>query len=173
MLIKASEKDGNYGLRPHSALGGTTKITGIKVNNMISILQIAGYHKKLEIELDSNMTVFDVKNKILKDLFASADIKEVTAKTPKAPIHASKIIITKNQALKPIPDFDNGTTMDELKLKSGDIFNVQMRPDSVSSTVPLFNDEITDINDRTKFIFDQMFNTFAVAEADQMVIGRD
>jgi hypothetical protein len=38
MLIKASEKDGNYGLTPHSALGETKKLTGIKVNNMVSIL---------------------------------------------------------------------------------------------------------------------------------------
>ena len=65
--------------------------------------------------------------------------------------------------------------MTDLKLNNGDIFNVQLRPDSLSSDVPLFNDEITDINDRTRFIFDQMFNQFAVSDpevAEKMIIGR-
>ena len=166
MLIKASEKDGTHGLRPHSSLGDTNKLIGIKVNNMVSSLQIEGYSKKIEIELDGNMTVFDVKNKIMRDLFQSANVKDASIKTPKASIHASKIIITKALALKPIPDFDNGATMAELKIKNGDIFNVQLRPDNLSSNVPLFNDEITDINDRTRFIFEQMFNRFAVHDPD-------
>ena len=52
--------------------------------------------------------------------------------------------------------------MVELKIKNGDIFNVQLRPDNLSSNVPLFNDEIMDINDRiglysSRFIIDSLF----------------
>ena len=85
-----------------------------------------GYIKKLEMDVNSSMTVFDLKNTIMKNLFKTSTIKpeNVTNNTPRAPIHSSKIIITKNSAKVPVPDFENGRTLGDLKFKTGDSINV-------------------------------------------------
>jgi len=38
-LIFSSEKDGTYGLRPHSSIAENKKITGLRINNNIYNLQ--------------------------------------------------------------------------------------------------------------------------------------
>jgi hypothetical protein len=61
-MIRASEKDGTHGLRPHAALGKGSYLGCLQVAN--NITQGEGYRSRIEIGLDSHATVWDLKKRI-------------------------------------------------------------------------------------------------------------
>jgi hypothetical protein len=53
-----------------------------------------------------------------------------------------------------------------MKLRANETITVTPTHVSAASKVPLMNDDGTDINERAKFIFDQMFHTYAIDDPD-------
>jgi hypothetical protein len=120
------------------------------------------------------MTLFDLKNAILKEICAKATLKE--GQSLPDMIHISKTAINTPSSSKLYHDIDNGKTLKEISLKDGNTINIKEKSEKLQSKVPLFNDEMTDINDRAKFIFNKMWDNFCVDDPDcpgRKIMGRD
>lgn len=125
-MIRASEKDGTHGLRPHSALSRGTLLTAIQVSN--SINQSQGFRSRFEIAMDSNATVWELKRRIGEEVMkTSRDEGKTWAIHPKEgeteplkPFHPAYIRLFQMQGAKDIQDLNHGSTLSELNFKNNE-----------------------------------------------------
>lgn len=162
MLIKNSEKDGTRGLRPHSALGQGDWLKEITVNNSYKTGQ--GYRAKFTMSCYSNVTLYEFKSMIAFQLAQRTNADGTI--TMDQPPHPQSISINRYSTTSTLKDIDNGSTLAELKFRSTETLTVSNKSQYAASKVPLLNDEGSDINARACFIFDQMFHTYCVEDAN-------
>ena len=65
MLVYHSERDGTNGLRPHSSLVNSTKLVGLKIVNSVNAWSSTEFKKKVEVDVDSGITLFEFKKIII------------------------------------------------------------------------------------------------------------
>jgi len=162
MLVHHSERDGTNGLRPHSSLINSTKLVGLKIVNSVNAYNHTEFKKKVEVDVDSGLTLFEFKKVIINQLWDTAKPKE--GETLPLKKHCTKLTVSKTG--KVLKDADNGKTLAELQFRAGENFICSLKSDVIVSKVPLFNDEKTDINERAKYIFTTMFKDFAKTDPE-------
>jgi hypothetical protein len=174
-LIYNSEKDGTHNLRPHSSLLEHDKLNQLKVNNMcMNFMKDGVWPKQVKIDCDNSISIFELKKLIIKEIWAQATPKE-GERLPNF-FHVAKAAINRPAQSKLYHDIDNGRTLKDIALKEIETINIKEKSEQLQSKVPLFNDDMTDINERAIFIFDQMFQSFCIDDPDmpgRKIMGRD
>ena len=66
-----------------------------------------------------------------------------------------------------IKDEWNGETLAQCNIRNDEVLTVTNKGQHAVSKFPLLNEEQTDLNDRLKFVFNQMFDTYAKVDEDQ------
>ena len=122
-MIRASEKDGTHGLKPHAALGKGSYLGCLQVSN--NITKGEGYRSRIEIGLDSHATIWDLKKRIGEEVVkTSIDGGETWDFHPlpsldvcSMPVHPASIRLFQMTTSSDLKDAANGTTLSELKFK--------------------------------------------------------
>lgn len=84
------------------------------------------------------------------------------------PPHPCSLKLTRATTLnKTIGDSENGTTLGDLSIKTGELLTVCTKGFNSVSKYPLLNDEKTDLNARAIDIFSQIFNSYAVSDPEK------
>jgi hypothetical protein len=149
MLIHNSEKDGLRGVRPHSCLKPAEKLT---LNIVNSFKNGSQYRGRFQVWVNSNATFFELKKIIAYQLsfYTKPDGNFDREMAP----HPCVLKITRaNNNNQPIRDSENGTTLEDLNIRSGELFTVLPKAYNHTSKYPLLNDEKTDLNARAIDIF--------------------
>ena len=84
------------------------------------------------------------------------------------PPHPCSLKLTRATSMnKAIGDTENGTTLGDLAIKSGELLTVCTKGFNSVSKYPLLNDEKTDLNARAIDIFSQIFYSYAVSDPEK------
>lgn len=126
-MIRASEKNGTHGLRPHASLGKGAYLDCLQVQNNITRLE-DGHRLRIELGIDSHATVWDLKKLIGEEAAKwSADGGKTFGLQPRPgetkavkPLHPSTIRLFQMSTSSDLKDSTNGTTLSELKFKSNE-----------------------------------------------------
>jgi hypothetical protein len=176
-LVLNSEKDGTHGLQPHSSLGEPKVIKGLKINNMMAQHgSMKNYKGQVALDVPVGITLFELKKLVIDKIWSETAIMRAgksTAPLP-LPIHITKVGLNRPAGSKHYHDVENGRTVKECDMKA-ETLNITEKSTKLQSQVPLFNDDMTDINERATFIFDQMFQQFSVSDpglGELKVMGR-
>lgn len=182
-MIRASEKDGTHGLRPHSALSRGTLLTALQVSN--SINQSQGFRSRFEIAMDSNATVWELKRRIGEEVMkTSRDEGKTWAIHPKEgeteplkPFHPAYIRLFQMQGAKDIQDLNHGSTLSELNFKNNETLGAFRKSIKITQRKALIveNDPETGqprLTGCAEQIAEEIFNRYAVEnENGEKVIG--
>ena len=78
------------------------------------------------------------------------------------PCHPMNITLSRYSTSGILKDIENGTTLEELKFYRKEGLTITNKSMYAASKVPLLNEnkEEPDLNDRARFIFSQMFDTY-------------
>ncbi|EGR29288.1 ubiquitin carboxyl-terminal hydrolase family protein, putative [Ichthyophthirius multifiliis] len=141
-LLNESEKKGIGNLKP---LNGLVKgeIQNLLINNEATF-NYEG-NKKIEIKIESNKTIIDLKILIAKNIQTSWDQIKL--------IRASHFNLLKES--------DNSKTIGEIRFKNNETITVEKKVVPTLSEVPLTNEDGS-LCDRVKIIFIDWFNQFSV-----------
>jgi hypothetical protein len=168
MLIKNSEKDGTHGLIPHSALIQGSYLDDLVITNSNSNFKSSdGYRAKFNISTYSNITVYQFKQQICYELAQRYDSKGVMVQD--LPCHPMNITLSRYSTSGSIKDIENGSTLEELKFYRKEGITITNKSLYSASKVPLLNEnkEDPDLNDRARFIFSQMFDTYSIDDPER------
>lgn len=120
-LIRHSERWGTHSIRPHSSLKAGKYLPNLQVANNITGDK-EGFRKRLEIGIDSNATLWDLKKLIGERIIApekGANTAETRyeAQFPSAPVHPATIRVLQMSCQQDLQDPRNGAVLSELKFK--------------------------------------------------------
>ncbi len=76
--------------------------------------------------------------------------------------HPQNIKLNRFSSGTTVKDTQNGSTLAELKFKPTESISVTSKGFSSVSKVPLVNEDGTDINARASFIFNELFDIYAI-----------
>jgi len=139
-ILEESEKKGIAGLKSHSAMLKGEKMT-INIQSTITS-NIQNTPKKLEIELYSSTTIWDLRTTIAKAVKTVSD----------------QVKILKD--VREIKDGDNGKTIGELRIRNGDTLIVSKQSNTNIPKAPLFMPD-GELNPKVAKIFLTWFHKFA------------
>lgn len=123
-MIRASEKGGTHGVRPHQSLSKGQYLDTLSVTNSITT-QGDGCRSRIQISMDSHATVWDLKKKIGEEVVkTSKDDGKTWGFYPKAgeteprkPIHPATIRVFQMATTSDLKDATHGSTLAEVKFK--------------------------------------------------------
>ena len=138
-MIDESEKYGTGGLKSHRALLKGEPIEVTVRNNLTTGKAIP---KKMEVNVNSNVTIWELKTEIGKYIESSPECMKLSI------------------ALKEVKDTDNGKTIGELILKRRGIITVTKKNMDDVKKVPLVNEE-SQLTAGGRNAFGAIFNKFA------------
>ena len=122
-MIRASEKHGTHGLVPHAALSKGSFLGSLQVTN--NITQGEGSRSRIEIGMDSNATVWDLKRRIGEEVAKTSSDGGKTwslhstdgAVASRPPVHPATIRLFQLTTSSDLRDPSHGSTLSELKFK--------------------------------------------------------
>ena len=65
-----------------------------------------------------------------------------------------------------IKDEQNGELFSQLRLNVNETINVSIKTSTTISKFPLLNEDHSDINDRLKFVFNELFDRYAIDDPE-------
>jgi len=122
-MIRASEKNGTHGLRPHASLSKGSYLGSLQVTN--NVTSGDGVRSRIEIGLDSRATIWDLKKRIGEEVVKTSVDGGKTwgyhAKPgggePSKPVHPATIRLFQMATASDLRDATHGSTLSELKFK--------------------------------------------------------
>ena len=141
-LFDESEKKGTGKIKYHSSLIKGELLT-FAVNNDVTFG--GDVPKKIDVKINSNKTVFDLRHQIALQAKTSWDSMKLYR------------FSNNNQEIK---DNENGRTLGELRIRNGETIQAQRKPTPYVQQVALTNPDGSIVDD-AKVIFTEMFHKFA------------
>ena len=77
-----------------------------------------------------------------------------------------EIKLTIQKSWTEIKDEHNGDLVSSLKLNFNETVNVSAKSNTALSKFPLLNEDQTDLNDRLKFVFNELFDRYCIDDPD-------
>ena len=78
----------------------------------------------------------------------------------------NNLVIQIQKSWTEIKDDHNGDLVSSLKLNFNETVNVSSKSNTTLSKFPLLNDDQTDVNDRLKFVFNELFDRYCIDDPD-------
>ena len=170
--MRSSEKTGTHGIRPHGSLRKGTTLDRIQISN--NITKGDSFQSRLEISIDSNATVWELKKLIGETVIKQDPTKaSTTDSTPKPmhPVHPALVRVFRMSSSEDLKDPMNGNTLTDLKFKPNETLSVYRRIGDSNFKEAILRDneetKLPELTPKAQIVSQEIFDRFAVENEDK------
>ena len=173
-MIRASEKTGTHGVRPHAALGKGAFLDKLTAQNNVTASQ--GFRNKIDIPLDSHTTLWELRQLLGQELVKKSTDEGKTWSIPEGtkPVHPATFRLYSLTFTKDLGDGDNGQTLQDLKVKPNDTLTVFKKSQlSQKKAYNVVDDEEAGrpvLTFKAKQVAKEIFGRFSAANEDKVEV---
>lgn len=148
-LIRASEKGGTHGVRPHHSLAKGSVLPTIQITNNLTTSTITNSRSRIEIAISNSATLWDLKKVIAREVRkTSQDGGKTYGVYPNPPsmkipplIHPGTIRVFQLSATKDVPDGRNGDTLRDIGFTRNEALSVYRKSALLTRRAQLMVDD--------------------------------